>query len=226
MGYKTSVSYADIIVSFTPNGTKIDAGILSISIELAPANLLKSADNIEYVPLQYISSNGTQYIDTGVVYKTAPKVLTNAKILTNEDKDILGTSTVSSSCFIVDYYCGDNGVFARYGCTDARLYRSIPKLNEWFSAEYGSVWKENGISKTTFTSYDFSANTESICLFKARTFGSVSLMDTKIYDGETLLRDFVPCYKKGESSTIGMFDKVTKKFYGNSGSGNFALPKD
>ena len=45
----------------------------------------------------------------------------------------------------------------------------------------------------------------------------------RIWDGAVLLRDLAPCRYNGK---IGLYDKVNKKFYGNSGVGNFtAGPK-
>lgn len=41
----------------------------------------------------------------------------------------------------------------------------------------------------------------------------------KIYDGDTLVRDFVPYINSSGES--GLYDKVTRQFYGNSGDGTF-----
>ena len=43
----------------------------------------------------------------------------------------------------------------------------------------------------------------------------------KIYDGETLVRDFVPYVS--QSGECGLYDNVTKQFYGNAGSGTFEV---
>ena len=49
----------------------------------------------------------------------------------------------------------------------------------------------------------------------------------KIYDGSsyTLVRDFVPCYRKSDS-VIGMYDLVNDVFYTNAGSGSFTKGND
>ena len=42
----------------------------------------------------------------------------------------------------------------------------------------------------------------------------------KIYDGDTAVREFIPCYRKSDN-IIGMYDLVNGKFYTNSGTEEF-----
>lgn len=46
------------------------------------------------------------------------------------------------------------------------------------------------------------------------------LYSCKIYDNGTLIRDFIPV-KRISDSKCGLWDKVTKVFYPNSGTGTF-----
>lgn len=48
---------------------------------------------------------------------------------------------------------------------------------------------------------------------------SVKVYYLKIYDGSTLLRDYVPFIAK--SGECGLYDLVTNQFYGNAGDGTF-----
>lgn len=41
----------------------------------------------------------------------------------------------------------------------------------------------------------------------------------KIYDNETLVRDFVPC--KNATGAVGLYDTVEGQFYANAGTGTF-----
>ena len=50
---------------------------------------------------------------------------------------------------------------------------------------------------------------------------SVKVYYLKIYDGETLVRDYVPYIAK--SGECGLYDLVTKQFYGNDGDGTFEV---
>ncbi len=48
--------------------------------------------------------------------------------------------------------------------------------------------------------------------------GLVQLYSLKIYDGDILVRDYIPCYRK-DDNVRGLYDLVYKKFYSNSASG-------
>lgn len=47
----------------------------------------------------------------------------------------------------------------------------------------------------------------------------IELYSMKIYDGDTLIRDYIPHYYNGE---FGLYDLVTKRFYKNLGGGTFS----
>lgn len=61
---------------------------------------------------------------------------------------------------------------------------------------------------------------KNIWLFSSTDDGVVAkVYYLKIYDGETLVRDFIPFVT--QDGECGLYDNVTKQFYGNSGSGTF-----
>ena len=47
----------------------------------------------------------------------------------------------------------------------------------------------------------------------------------QIYDGDTILRNFIPCYRKSDNEP-GMYDTVSKTFFTNSGTGTFLVGND
>lgn len=47
----------------------------------------------------------------------------------------------------------------------------------------------------------------------------IDLYDCQMYDGDTLIRNFIPDYRNGE---YGLYDTINKKFYGNDGNGEFS----
>ena len=74
-----------------------------------------------------------------------------------------------------------------------------------------------------------SENNGNICLFNRSLTNYIKrdiglrIYDFKIYDGETLVRDFIPV-RVGQ---VGyMYDKVSGQLFGNSGTGNFILGND
>lgn len=50
----------------------------------------------------------------------------------------------------------------------------------------------------------------------------MKLYSCKIYDNRTLVRDFIPCYRKADG-VGGLYDIANDKFYTNSGTGDFIL---
>ncbi len=171
-----------------------------------------------YTELDYIENSGQQYIDTGVVYKIEPRIITSIYRLTTADSDIMGTNQATNGNFIVDY--ASSTVYARYGSSGARTYTTTIGQGEWANVEYGRQWIENGTVKVEFSAYDFSVNTKSIQLFRGRNISSLRMKTVQIYDGDTLMRNMVPA-RRNRDGAIGMYDTVNGKFYGNAGRGTF-----
>lgn len=53
-----------------------------------------------------------------------------------------------------------------------------------------------------------------------KEFANMTLYRCKFYEGDTLIRDFVPALEL-QTNTIGLYDIATQSFYTNSGSGKF-----
>ena len=58
------------------------------------------------------------------------------------------------------------------------------------------------------------------CPPRVHTYLAMKLYGFKIYEGEKLERNFVPCAKT-DSGELGLYDMVEGKFYGNAGKGAF-----
>ena len=171
-----------------------------------------------YTELEYIESNGSQVIDTGLP-------------LTPD----LSLSAVFSFPESSGYrYCGSffSGSTLLYG------------IGQYFELYYGSTYKiTNVVGNTSKHSveidstnkkfvfdgeeYPFSSGFASIPnnlrIFvtdsSSPTFVSMRLFQQKNYVSGQMVRDFVPC--KSQDGDVGLYDLVDGKFYSNSGSGNF-----
>ena len=170
-------------------------------------------DTSGYTYVSYLESTGEQIIDTGYVYKTKPKIITQIYLKDNNDRDILGTAATDSNCFIVDY--GNNLCYARYAQVNPTNYDREFNLNEWVKVSYSDSWIENGVVKYQKSSYNFSGNTQSLNLFGARNKASLRMKIVKFYDGDSLVRNMIPCLRASDNKP-GMYDSVTKTFYVNS----------
>ena len=56
-------------------------------------------------------------------------------------------------------------------------------------------------------------------------FASARVYGCRIYDGERLVRDFVPCYRKSDN-VVGLYDTENGVFYENAGEGEFIKGDD
>ena len=180
---------------------------------------------LDYKELEYIESTGTQYIDTGYAQKIAPKIVADMMIMNDADTDYFGNLSASSDCFIVDLR--GTIMYYRYGSQSytAVINNKISSVttqpDEFHKYIFGDDVYIDEIKQYTVTNqYDFSNNTQSINIFRGRNFGSIQLKYLKLYDGDNLVRDFIPCYLKS-TGEIGLYDLVENKFYGNNGTGLF-----
>ena len=168
--------------------------------------------------LQYIETTGTQYIDTGYVFKNKPKVAGKIMIMSDADADIMGTPIAKAGCFIIDF---NNAIlYYRYSSTSSTQMNTGIQIGNWYNMEFSNKVIVDGVEKGTISSYDFSSNTQSFLIGKGRNYGPARFKEIKMYDGNELVRDLVPYYKK-DIDEVGMLDKVHNVFYENQGTGEF-----
>ena len=183
--------------------------------------------------LDYIQSTGTQYINTG--YKPTSEKL---KIHIDFKQD---TSASSQSLFgsednktsssrqwsIVSH--GGAGSYAHYlGNTSGYLSHSLPinQIHDYtveanngnFSVELNGKIQTGTYSGALLKTYDILIFANNIDGTPGQ-FAKNKLYSFKIWDNDVLVRDMIPCKK--EDGTVGMFDKISQKFYANAGSGTF-----
>jgi len=171
-----------------------------------------------YQEVEYIENTGTQYIDTEYVFKTKPKVTGEIMVNSKNDMDLMGTSIATEGCFLINYENLD--IYYRYSNRAYTLFKTNIDANQWYNVEFSDKIIINGIEKGTINSFDFSSNTQSFLIGKARRYSYAKFKEIKMYDGDALVRDLVPCYKK-DIEKVGMLDKVHNVFYENQGKGEF-----
>lgn len=184
----------------------------------------------EYSRLDYIQSNGAQWIDTGVHTKNGNKVIADLEFISLGNTAIFGTYTGD--------YLATFGLSAsnKWEYRDSLSWRTASQtaaLNTRYTIEfvyglnsqYLKVNNTNVISNT----YILSTNTSSVnaALFARKTSGIECLARIKLYnfqfweDENTLTRNFIPVKRKSDN-VIGMYDIVNNVFYTNNGSSTFS----
>lgn len=175
-----------------------------------------------YTQLEYIQSSGAQYIDT----KFKPNQNTRvAGVFKTTDTGIpyfwWGARTSSETANFCTLRVG-SGVRSDYGESKVKVLSS-PSTEKVLIDQsknictYDTTSIENVISTfvSQYSLFLFAANTGG----QAGYFGHHKMYSCKIYDNETLVRNFVPC--KNASGAVGLYDIVEGQFYANAGTGAF-----
>lgn len=182
--------------------------------------------------VEWLSSDSLAYIDTGIIPRDTPRIVINILVTSkNVDYDLFGFKSNEVPSFIGDLTTWVEGkqkfLYYRYYGTayaGANLVSSVA-TNEWAEWDLGYICKCNGITLDTLTRQSFASNTQTLYLFRGRTIAPSSMLvgATQIYDGDTLMRNFIPV-RVGQ---VGyMYDKVSGQLFGNVGSGDFVLGND
>lgn len=188
-----------------------------------------------YLRLDYIVSNGNQYIDTGVIAKTGLRsdITLSFKNLVGGDSDdygILGARKSNSGnynrIYLLHYYNGFALGYGYYHPTSVRLannkiYEVHSEINQ--GNQFINVDRTRAVTTSLNESYNLGLN---LYLFAINQDGqayypsSIILYHCKIYDGETLIRDFIPVMNLEEKSA-GLYDLVNNVYYSNQGTSPF-----
>lgn len=181
--------------------------------------------------LEYVESTGVQWLDTGVVPTTMTRVDLGFQYseyptvkIADSNGDVIGWQAKGGAEIFLFGVNGNGGKFIgavagsevttspRDG--DNRRHEvSLQNGKQMFDGEVYSSSLFADTAESGQTLYLFGLHAEwkdvPICLAKVR------LYFCKIWDGDTLVRDYIP-YKKGDQ--IGLLERVSGNFYTTNGS--------
>lgn len=186
----------------------------------------KSAIAAIGTPIEYIQSSGTQYIDSNFIPKATTRTIMKAEPMAwSAWSAFFGTRNESNPTASQAYIAA---------IPTATSYRS-DYFGSSLTAETSTVIQTTNIDKNknicsfnnimiTNTSSTANATANMFLLAlndvgTAKYFLSAKLYSCQIYDGNTLVRDFIPI--KTTANIYGLWDKVNKVFYKNAGTGTF-----
>lgn len=186
-----------------------------------------------FTPVEYIESSGTQYIDTGI---DALDILQNFKLVeeaqysTSSTRQQFGAvnydrNNPSENLYLVPISIFENNFFVQMETGNGAIVTSADTNLHTFITD-----NINGKASVDSTEVSFAVSTTStthrnIFLFARNLNGTADLFcnkkvySTKIYNGDILVRDFIPVLDDNDIPCL--FDKVENKFYYNKGTGNF-----
>lgn len=182
---------------------------------------------LAYQEVEYIESTGKQYIDTGIKLTNNYSVTIDYQITSipksGERKGLFGGleanvarygSLVSPTTRMLEFGYGVGNTYYQTAIPDTNRHVIEQKKNK--------VYIDNSLIYT-FEKATFTMSTNA----PLGTFNYVNYtpilaryFSSKWWNGDTLVRDFIPCYRKSDGKA-GMYDLVTGTFFTNSGTGEF-----
>lgn len=176
--------------------------------------------------LEYIESSGTQYIDTGLIMSTNMRIEMQYKLLAiTVAQCIIGESVAGWNY----YAAGLSGIADRYGIDygSTAIIRRNAATSDRVDTVVTNTSLQNGAYTDTSTNV-LRNNGGTLCLLHNGSYpndrASARIYYCKIYNNSTLVRDFIPV--KDSDGIVCLFDKVSKQFFYNAGTGNFTAGKE
>ena len=202
-----------------------------------------------YTGYDFIKGDGTAWIDTGIVGKNTIKAETSFNVddYSSDNFYLLSARAgISPTTNVIAMWVNNSSWFTSgWGNTQSLCSSLTDKSYYWVASDGGytgpRVWTfENGVLSVDGTvendkssaTWDTSGSFGNIYMFCRTTSSGVDriansrcrLRYMKLWDGDTLVRDFVPC--TNDSNVAGLFDKVTQTFYGPANGGAFTAGND
>lgn len=187
--------------------------------------------------IEYLESTGTQWIDTGIIGNNTCKVEIKVCITNNNlAMGIFGSRIYDSSTDVL------SRSFSFYLRTEAEIqfHYASSRLYGVLESIYGDhifILDGNKVYIDGSNVYDFNYSTfdspSTFIIYSCHSGNSGNAIDSrcfigliyycKIWNNNTLVRDYIPVRI---GNTGYMYDKVSKKLYGNKGTGSFVLGND
>ena len=226
------------VVTFDPatlemiNGGLINSSLTGSAItDLANNDLIyMPKEPVRYKLVPYLESNGTQYIDTGIILNfQSSKVVGDAQYVTAPASGnyacIGGSYNNSTDRFLL----GGNSatyIYNQFSSGNAAVVSANTNRNTYiadFKYGYSSINSTSGTFTPTQTNinyhfYLFGTSSNGGAGVSQRS--SIRLYSCQIYDNGVLVRDFVPAQRTTDD-VLGLLDRVNNVFYTNKGTGSF-----
>ena len=208
---------------------KLASGIVCAAVALgAEAGTLPSG----YVELEYLESSGTQYINTEIVPKSTTRIVSDFSFVELPSGSLAASGWVNGGGKQFWFGVGSDGNFK------ASVSGNATSSPAGVAADTGRHSFDISTSTLEFDGTEFAnqgsaftdeASGNTLYLFAGHVTWSpyvayqtkMRLYSCQIYDGASLVRDFVPV-RRVSDSTLGLYDCVAGSFFVNAGSGSFS----
>lgn len=165
-----------------------------------------------YSQIDFIESTGTQYIDTGLIVNKS-----------------------DSYEYIIDanfsnYAWGGANGYLQFNSSISQNKRTTFRVVYNGSNHVEDIYVNGTLNSSDDWTDQYNGTDVKIGIFRLGNANNEwwtgggnqngKVYSAKIYKNGTLVRDYIPVYRKSDKE-IGMYDKVNGKFYENAGSGDF-----
>ena len=177
----------------------------------------------KYQWLDYIQSSGTQYINTGL----AENSVYGLKMVFEVPNYAVAWQSLVSGTLDSGFTIGTRdvdltGFYVRLRGAEVLNSGALISGRATLVIKNGTI-TVNGAQKATYTSGTLSEKTGNLYIFANNAlsrYGNMKLYELEFYGSDGgVLRSYTPCVSP--SGKVGLYDKVTKRFYGNHGTGSF-----
>lgn len=176
----------------------------------------------QYTPLEYLETNGNQYIDTGIVPNTSFHIVIQMAFELSRVGYQMGTEYSSSYPFRFGTNSAGYTMIA-FGSANQSSVQAVPLEKYTFDVKNGSqkIYAQDGteiLSKTATMTYYSSSPFILFGLWRGSSYYSgnfgIRIYSCKIYQGNDLVRDFIPVLDS--QGNPAMLDLVNEQYYYNA----------
>lgn len=182
------------------------------------------------VPIAYLGSSGTQYIDTGIIYDSSKETTVSCGVTIRNNGTVTLNGWDAGGAFgqlIGKPTNGDGNSFGisiyNIYCDTELLIRAATNTQTTLKVTINGTSYSRNRAHGSLGTY---ANGQGYKLFACQSQSSVKyhisedIYYCKIWQGGNLVRNYIPVKKDG----VGyLYDKVSKTLFANSGSGSFII---
>lgn len=219
-------SGAKNILGGTTDPTSADGSDGDIYIKYSDYSGISSPSG--YTRVEYIKSDGYQYINTGYVPNDNTFLVLDMNVdPSNSTYSAIVGTLGTPYLFIITHISGTPNLTVAWG-GDHRLGFNVVGQRVIVKFKKGEIIVQNTDgTELCNTAFSASSNTYSSSLYLFTAYGTTrdrtaagKIYSSKIYENNTLLYDFVPVKRKSDN-VLGVYDLVNDVFYTNAGTGSF-----
>lgn len=181
-----------------------------------------------YQRVEYIETNGSYYIDTGIILTPASKIqmdfqftIINPSIqylfcspIDNATDDTSSNAIFAQKDFFVRNFYGDSNTISSPAPTTSRMTLEVNGENLTIGNSTITSTIPSTFDGTFMNCFLLGRATYSNgVLSKVSNTAYIKLYSCKIWDEKELVRNFVPCCIRGSIEQAGLFDTITQTFF-------------